>query len=232
MYKVKIEQFEGPLDLLLEIIEAKKLSLVEIALSKVVDQFVDYLDNLKERSIDEIVQFLVVASRLALLKSRELAPSEQDQDEGEGSIDKLQRQLALYQSYRRAAKELRALARGRKSFHARESFAGFKRVFYFPPGLQTTDLTKALADLLNTITLPKKIPQARIKDSVTMEQSLRQLAKILKAGKPVNISNFLESRGLTEKLIYFLSVLELLRLGKISINQRNNFGTIIVTPGP
>lgn len=228
MYRVKIEQFEGPLDLLLEIIEAKKLPLVEIALSKIVDQFVDYLDKLGERNLEQIVQFLVIASRLALLKSRELVPTASNETEEEGNLETLQRKLVLYQLFRQAAKELQKLDRRRTIFYSREAFVGFKRIFYFPPKLKVSDITAVLDNLLDTLTLPARIPQAKIKDNVSLAEVLKQLTKILKSGQPINFSDFLRKKEPIEKLINFLGVLELLRLEKINIAQNKNFGKITI----
>lgn len=230
MYKVKIEQFEGPLDLLLEIIEAKKLALHQIPLAQIVDQFIDYLSNsLTRRTPEELVEFLVVASRLVLLKSRELVPEEKITDEEEGNINLLKKQLSFYQLFRKSAKELRRQEQQGESFHAREAFAGFKSIFYFPRGLKTKHLTGALETLLAAVTLPKKIPQARIKDTISIAQCIKELSRMLENKKTVNFSELFVKWEADKGLINFLGVLELARLGKINPTQKSNFGTIILT---
>lgn len=229
MYRVKIEQFEGPFDLLLEIIEAKKIPLVEVSLSSVTDQFLDYIGSLAERSPEDIIDFLVVASRLALLKSRELVPSERADDEEEGSIEELRERLRFYYVFRKAAKELRRVERKGESFYSRPAFSGFKSIFFFPPKLKTDNLAYALQDLLKTITLPERIPQARIKDNISLQERIKEILQIMKINKEMEFSKLVGDKKLDSKLVNFLGVLELSRLGKINIKQKNNFGTIVLS---
>lgn len=230
MYRVQIEQFEGPLDLLLELIEAKKLPLVEISLAKIADQFINYLESLDNRDLQEITQFLVVASRLLLLKSRELVPSapEDENDGGEGDIAALERQLRLYQIFRRSAKLLRGRERDDFRFYGREAFLEFESIFYFPKGLETNTLQAALKELLGGLTLPQRIPQAQVKKMVSLERCLAELTKICAKHKRLDFSEFLEKRQAEERLVHFLGALELLRLGKVNAEQERNFGTIIL----
>lgn len=229
MYKVNIEKFEGPLDLLLEIIEAKKLSLIEISLAQVTDQFISYLEKLGKRDPEEIIQFLVIASRLALLKSRELIPSDETTAiEQEGNLKELERQLALYQPFRKAAEQLKRLEKERASLYHRQAFAGFKNIFYFPRGLNTNHLNRVLDELLKTITSPKRIPQARLKDIIPLQMCIKYLSKAIKQEKKLDFLKFIKEEKEERRLVYFLGVLELSRLGKINTDQKSNFGKIII----
>jgi len=158
LYQVKIEQFEGPFDLLLEIIEAKKLSLVELSLSKITDQFFEHMKRIAPLDPSDLVEFLVVASHLTLLKSRELVPDDTSEIDKEGSIEELERRLALYQPLRNAAKELGRSEKARERFSARDSFVGFKNIFFFPSGLKTSDLFSSIENVVADITLPERIP--------------------------------------------------------------------------
>src|SRR3989338_9236417 len=106
MYQTKLEQFEGPLHLLLELIEAEKLDITSIALSKVTDQFLDYLTETSDLHPEELADFLVVAARLLLIKSRALLPSLTG--EGDEEAD-LERQLKIYREYYEASKSMHAL---------------------------------------------------------------------------------------------------------------------------
>jgi segregation and condensation protein A len=228
VYKVKIEQFEGPFDLLLEIIESKKLPLVEVSLYEITEQFVEYLKNIDDRPIEELVRFLVIASRLAFLKSKELVPSEDEIDETEGDLNELERQLAIYKPFRDAAKELNKIDKNNGTFHARQSFAGFDNVFYFPKKLKITDISQSLEELLKTIILPQRIPQARLKDTESLKNCIDKLGKLVENDKKVNFSDIIDELESERKIINFLSLLELGRLGKIATSQKNNFGTIMI----
>ena len=226
MYQVKIEQFEGPFDLLLEIIEAKKLPLVELSLSKITDQFFEHLKTVSLQDPSDLVEFLVVASHLVLLKSRELVPDDTNEVDKEGSIQELERRLALYQPFRTAAKELGKSERARKMFFAREAFVGFKNIFFFPSGLKTYDIFSSIEAIVAEITLPERIPQARIKDFISMQICIERLQSALAEKGSLEFKEFVQDKKEEDRMIYFLGVLELDRLGKINTEQKTNFGRI------
>ncbi len=228
MYKISIEKFEGPLDLLLEIIEKKKLPLLEISLFQISEQFIEYLEKESGINPEDIIQFLVVGSRLALLKSRELIPSEEESIDEEGSIKELQQRLALYKPFRQAAKRLEEVNKKNLKLYSRESFKNLKEVFYFPKNLKARDLTTSISELLKTVTLPERSPQAKIKDIVSLEKCITDLNKIIEKDAKINFSDISERWQDDLKLVYFLGILELLKLRKIKVEQKSNFGTIII----
>lgn len=227
MYKVKLEQFEGPLDLLLELIEAKKLPLIGLALARVAGEFMEYIKTLKNRNTEELVQFLVIASRLVLLKSRELVPSDEP-EESEGSLEELERQLVLYQPFRRAARELGHLDRNAHQYFGREAFQGFEGIFYFPRQLKTAHLTERLGELLGSIALPARIPQARLSLTISVEKCIRELKKFLARKKEIDFSQYLKALESEEQIANFLGMLELVRMGEITAQQKSPFATIVL----
>ena len=100
----KLEKFEGPLDLLLQLIESADLDITEVALSKVADQFMEYLEQVEEKNSEEMADFLVVASRLLLIKSRILMPAlHLDEDD---EVIGLEEQLKIYREYYEASKKI------------------------------------------------------------------------------------------------------------------------------
>jgi segregation and condensation protein A len=226
MYRVTLDTFEGPLDLLLEIIEARKLSLTELSLSRIAHQFMEYLAKIKNERPREIVEFLVVASRLTLLKSRELVPGTEGSDEGEGSLKTLAKELQLYQVFRHASRELAILNKNAARLYERESFTGFNAFFHFPRGLRADDLSVAISELLSTATMPKAIPQATIKPALSLEECLTYLFKEIKKKRSVDFSAHVKTHGEEEKVVHFLSALELIRRGKAEAYQSANFRPI------
>ena len=98
----KLEQFEGPLDLLLRMIEEEKMDVTQVALSKVTDQFIQYLTGIEEKQPEELADFLVVASKLLLIKSRVLLPQVVLEEDGSD----LEKQLRIYKEYLEASKIL------------------------------------------------------------------------------------------------------------------------------
>lgn len=214
------------MDLLAQLIETNKLEITEISLAQIADQFLAYLKNKPTVGLEELADFLAVAGRLVLIKSRSLLPYLEVTAEEEGDIQNLKEQLAEYQRYRELAKEVRALARSPAVCHSRGYLKNIEPVFYFPPKLKTASLAAALENLLQTITLPQRIPQARAIDIVSLEQKLAEVAQTLKNSTGLKFSQLLKSDQAEEKVVTFLSVLELLKQGRLQTKQEKNFAEI------
>src|SRR6185436_9963090 len=107
-YKVKTHVFEGPLDLLLNLIESRKLFINEISLSKVTDDYVSYVRSFKELHIADITSFVLIAATLILIKSRSLIPNLELSDEEEAKIIDLEARLKMYQVIKEVGAEIKA----------------------------------------------------------------------------------------------------------------------------
>ena len=226
MYRVKLTNFEGPLDLLHQLIASKKLDITEIALAQVADQFIAHLQSLKKVNPDDLADFLVMAGRLVLIKSRALLPFLTLTPEEESDIVSLKEQLAEYHELRQLARELHLLDKSRKIFYAREYLQNIRPVFYFPRALTTQQLTAALENLLETITLPQRIPQAQTADIISLEKKTADLAAVLRKKIRLKFSEALASSTPGEKVVTFLSVLELMKSSDLAARQKENFGEI------
>ena len=132
MYTVKLKEFQGPLDLLLQLTEEKKLDIIEISLAKVTNQYLTYLRNLEKISLEDLVNFLAIASRLILIKSRILLPSLELTEEEEEDIEALKRQLDEYKKFKELAKKIEEIVEGRNIAYGREKYQGLKPIFYPP----------------------------------------------------------------------------------------------------
>ncbi len=196
------------------------------SLAQVADQFLGYLKTLEEVSLGDLANFLVVASRLALIKSRALLPFLQLAPEEEGDVEALQKQLREYQRYRDLARGIHKLDIKRAIFYSRSAYQDLEPIFYFPGGLAAGRLSQALEDLLNTITLPQRIPQAQAKDVVSLEQKLIELSRWLRQRLQARLSELLSSPSPEEKVVVFLGALELVRLNKVQALQKKNFEEI------
>jgi segregation and condensation protein A len=106
MYNVKLEKFEGPLELLLELIEKEQLKITELSLAHVADQYLDYIKNHDSIALENLADFLTIASRLILIKSRALLPMLQVTPEEEEEIQDLAKQLEEYKKFREASQKI------------------------------------------------------------------------------------------------------------------------------
>ncbi|MFY9493467.1 MAG: segregation/condensation protein A [Minisyncoccia bacterium] len=241
MYSVKLEKFEGPLDLLHTLIESKKLEITEISLAQVADQFLSYLKNSKRSAapgdkpsgsnsnnlaLDDLANFLSVAGRLVLIKSRALLPFLRFSQEEEQDIQDLKEQLSEYQKYKELAGLIAKLDKTCHRFYSRSYLAGLEPIFYFPRKLNTEILALALTNLIQTITLPQRIPQAQVIPKISLAQKLEEIQNKIKEKLELNFSQVADLQNREEKVVVFMAVLELLRRSQISAKQKNNFEDI------
>lgn len=229
MYQIKLAKFEGPLDLLHQLIESKKLEITEISLAEVADQFLDYLKNSTCLAMEDMANFLNIAGRLALIKSRALLPFLKLTEEEEKDIKSLKDQLAEYQKYKELAKIIHKIDLKGERYYNRTYLANIEPIFYFPKKLTSEILAASLSDLISTITLPQRIPQAQLIEKVSLEEKIADIEKTIKEKLELNFSQITNSTNPEAKLVTFLSVLELLRRSKILAEQNSNFEDIKLT---
>lgn len=226
MYKIKLEKFEGPLDLLHQLIESKKLDITEISLAQVASQFLTYLKNLQKINPEDLADFLVIAGRLALIKSRALLPSLELTLGEENEIENLKEQLAEYYKLRELVKHIQRLDKSKIIYHAREYLQNIQPVFYFPKNLKLKTLSAELTRLLSAVNSPRHIPQAQAPDIISLEKKLEDIENALKGKIELKFSEILKSDKPEEKVVAFLSVLELMNRARITAEQAPNFGEI------
>ncbi len=197
-----------------------------ISLANVANQFLDHIKASSGISSEDLANFLVVAGRLALIKSRALLPFLELTKEEESDIESLKEQLAEYYKYRNLAKNIHVLDKKREIFYSRQFLAGLEPVFYFPKKLAPEKLSSALYSLLSTITLPQRIPQAQLKDSVSIDEKVEEERNAIKERIEMRFSEILKSPAPEEKIAVFLSVLELVRRSELEASQKKNFEEI------
>lgn len=234
-YKVSLEKFSGPLDLLLSLIEEKKLVINEISLSNVTDQFLEYLKKLSEnQSLDYqriLADFLVVASRLILIKSRSLLPNLVLNQEEEGDIKELEERLKLYQQIKVMGRELGRWAKNRNSYFGRESYFNMPITFYPPKNISTFDLHKVYELFLKTLPQVEKIEEQSLKKVITLEEKIQELTMRIGAAAEASFADISGSTSLTIKtkidiILTFLAILMLFRNRILEVSQDETFGEI------
>ncbi len=230
VYTIRQEKFEGPLDLLLELIQKQELSINEISLARVTDEFIGYLKELqKEGRADQeiLAEFLVIASQLLLIKSRSLLPQFQASPEEEESIAELESRLAEYQRLKELAKELGELAKGGQKSFAREAFAGTEVVFYPPKKFTVELLAKTFVAVLDAIPKVTKLVEEKMKRVISLEEKIRELQSFLQAKVERAFSEIVSgAKEKVEIIISFLALLELAKQKLISIDQKGLFEEI------
>ena len=230
-----MEKFWGPLDLLLSLIEEKKLAINEISLSNVTDQFLEHLKNISENKSSDyqriLADFLVIASRLILIKSRSLLPNLVLNQEEEGDIKELEERLKLYQQIKTLGHELGKWSKNRQSYFERDSYFNLPTMFYPPKNVLPVDLHKVYESFLKTLPQVEKLEEQSLKRIVTLEERIQELTARIGAAAEASFADISGSTLLTTRtkidiILTFLAILMLFRNKILEVSKDEIFGEI------
>lgn len=221
-FTVKTEVFEGPLELLLNLIEKRKLLINDIALSQVTDDYIAYIKaHETEFPIDKISHFIVVASTLLLIKSKSLLPSLELTEEEHASIEDLALRLKIYQRMKEASETVRARL-GAETLFSKQSVSKAQDIVFAPPhGLSLEQVLGSIQAFTKTLPKIEKVPQAIIKKVVSLEEMIGNLTTRIQAGLQMGFKEF-SGMGNADKvhvIVSFLAMLELVKQGLIAVEQ-------------
>lgn len=232
MMKIKLEQFEGPLGLLLKLIENEEMDITQISLAKIADQFIEYIKTSEEINPEEMADFLVVAAKLLLIKSRALLPYLYPEEEEE--IEELEHQLRMYKEFVEAAKMINRLLGKKKFMFARE----FNRkaillninLFSPPKKLTREDMKMIYQDLLGRIKPPAELEEETLEDKIKIEDKIFEIQRALVDRIKVSFNKVLaRAENKTEIIVSFLAILELMRQREVVLNQEGLFKEIFIS---
>ena len=238
-YKVKFDVFEGPLDLLLYLIKKDEVDIYEVNLTRIATQFIEYVEVMRQLDLDIAGEFLVMASTLMYIKSRELLPVEQQaQVEGEEDGDdprwELIRQLVEYKKFKDAASELQTLETRQENV-----FPRLPPRVEFEPDPAPARSEVGLFDLINAVNaILKRVSQREdlrdiFADKWTVSEKIEMVVQLLAARESVRFSElFSEATNRMEVVVTFLAMLELIRLRQIIAVQPEPFSEIEIRRAP
>ncbi len=225
-FEVATQVFAGPLEALLNMIEERKMPVSDISLSEVTDAYLAYVEKLPELPLGETAQFILVASTLLLIKSRALLPTLELSESERESVEELERRLARYSMFRKAAKLLRR-EWGRAPLLL--AHRAPLRISVFSPADSTLESIAAAAQRLVSI-LPKAEALARVVVApvLALEDVISQLKNRLATAFRARFSELTKSRTRSDVIVYFLAMLELVRAGSASATQNKLFEDITI----
>lgn len=237
-YELKLEKFSGPLEKLLELIEARQLEITQISMAQVTDDFLKYLKTLSSAKADLrlVADFIAVASRLVLIKSKHLLPDLDLTEDEEAGMNDLERRLKIYKELKPTLKVLAQLWKsGRREFSrpyfliggigAAEGGSGF---FYPGKKLGPEELLSAMRNIMdaietfeiNTKTIREKI--------ITIEEKMQEVINRLQGEGRASFKNMSGMKSRSEIIVIFLAILHLAREQLIFLEQSEGFSDIIV----
>ncbi len=234
-YKIVLDSFEGPMDLLLSLIEKAKIDIYDIPINLVTEQYLDYISGMEELDLELTSDFLVMAATLLQIKSKMLLPKIKS-DEGEEEEDpreELVRRLLAYKRYKELAEKMREYEEiGLKSFYkAQEDLSGFEDDEVELGHLNINSLFNTLNNILKRRGLEPEILNFEEinREEFTIEECTNDLLQRLEKKKKLKFSDLFDDNSTKNEIVsYFLSLLELIRLNNIRVSQYNVFSDILI----
>jgi segregation and condensation protein A len=234
-FKVKTAVFEGPLEVLLGMVEKRKLFINDIALSEVANDYISYVQSIQNEKgypMAEVAQFILVASTLLLIKSKSLLPTLTLTEEEQHSVSDLELRLKIYQRLRTASETV-AERFGKNILFAPLDRKNEVKVFAPDADTNVSTLFESIKNILKN--LPKKefIPQAVVQKVMSLEEMIGRLTTRISSNLKMSFSKFTgEHKGHKVHIIVsFLAMLELVKNGIIQVKQDKDFGEIEMETG-
>jgi segregation and condensation protein A len=228
MFELTFDYYKGPIEKLLELIEERKLEVTIVNLAKVTESFFEYLEKLEKENIKKeiIADFLVVASKLLLIKSKVLLPSLSLSQEEEEEIKDLELRIKLYQEFKGAKNHIRSMWNESPVMFSREFLKGFAGTFYPPSNVNANSL---LENVKKVVVEVEKIfkPFVKIKgEFINLKHKIEEVLKRLNE-TPQSFRN-LHKGEKKEIIILFLAILHLIKQELIEVRQEYIFGDILI----
>lgn len=234
LLKIRTEQFEGPLDLMLFLIQKNELDISTVSIHQITDQYVQYCELIRELNFDMAAEFLLMAATLVHLKSKRLLPQDETAANAGGSSaadeilseEELVRRLQEYKKYQEAGRRLAELPK--------LGVDVFNRPDVPPPEKQTVwkelDLTSLTLVFQDVLKRSRKRSKVIIREPTSIPERIMQIAKICKVGEMVEFAAIISAEpDRTELIVTFIALLEIARLKKLKLYQNETFGTIYLT---
>ncbi len=226
-YQLKLEQFEGPLALLLKLVEQEKMDITQVALAKVTESFVEYLHQSSNIPDEEMADFLVVATKLLYIKSKAILPEPSIEPEEGISLED---QLRMYKEFVEAAKKIDGLIKLKKFSYFKESLGKIQEEGFYPPKNLTADKMKRMfVEVLERLRPIVELPKGVVEKVVTIREKIDHIYTLLANLKKIEFKQVLSlAKNKTEVIVSFLAILELTKQQHVVISQSNNFEEIYI----
>ncbi len=225
-FSIKTEVYSGPLDLLIDLIEKRKLLINDISLASVTDDYMAYVAQFEKNPLREMADFIVLASTLLLLKSKSLLPVLELTEQEEETLESLEKRLRYYQIFRNAGKMIESIFGKSSSYEKR--FIPDQNPLFLPDKYSTVDaLRLAMTDVVKN--LPKKVekPKVQVKTVVSLETMIDRLKDRIEKQLTFKFHDFHGNSGeRTTVIVGFLAVLEMVKQGIVLVRQHARFHDI------
>lgn len=232
-YTVKLEQFEGPLSLLLQLIEAEKLDISELSLAKVTEGYLQLLEANPDFPPEELADFLVVASKLLLIKSKMLLPYLQFGNDDEDDEQDLESQLRIYKSYLEASRRIEEMVGNRRFLYVHDKLPKTE-IGFSPPkdfsGEQMKELFLGVIKRLEPVVKPQRQALER---AMSIHEKIQQIRGLMTRSKRLSFRSLVQTASSRlEIIVSFLALLELVKQRTVTVSQAGRFEDIAIVKAP
>lgn len=234
-FNVKLDRYEGPYTKLLELIEQRKLSITEISLVEVSDDYIAYIKTLEQKNLVDISQFIVVASTLILMKAKSLLPGVVYTEEEEKQVHDLEKKLELYAMLTEACSKINSVYM-KQQLHSREHVKYKGKPVFVPDSRVTPAFIQSIALLtLMSFVIPKQLVKVAVEQALRIENVIESLLERVRTAQGVTLQSLATGAKTLEErkkmlIVNFIAILELLRSGSINVEQHADGGEIRIQP--
>lgn len=232
-YTVYINEFEGPLDLLLHLIKQNDIDIFDIKIDEITTQYLNYIHEMEKLNLNIASEYLVMAAELIEMKSEILLPNHKaEEDEEDPRVDLINK-LLLYKQYKEMTNKLKELEENRRLMHSKEpsDLKPFmkKEIEETPIDVSLDDLIEAFNLFLARLKDEKPLNTKIIKKEYSVPKRCAEIKNILKAKKKVEFNELFEEYNREYIIVTFLSILDLAKKQYLNITQEYNFQKIYLT---
>ncbi len=226
-FTIKTQSFEGPLELLLELIEKRKLFINDISLAKVTDDFIEHIKQFSNIPMGESAHFILIASTLLLIKSKSLLPELSLTDEEESNIKDLETRLKIYKVIKQASLKISEIF-GQNIIFEQSQMRKTEPVFTPDPEFTLNKALQLLKDLIVRLPKNEKIPNKVIQKVMSLEEMINTLSNRITSHIRMSFKEFTKENreNRVHVIVSFLAMLELVKNGILHVQQESTFGDI------
>ncbi len=232
MYEITIDNFSGPMDLLLHLIKQSKMDIMNIKLEIIIDEYLEYIKKMEEMNLDIASSYLVMASELLYIKSRMLLPRQDEEDDDEEDPkERLINRLILYEQYKEQIENFKELEKERSTYYTKipssleEYQTNEKKALI--ENVTLDDLVKAFEKFLERVDLEKPVHTKITKKELSVEDRIINIKSKFKKAKRINFFDLFETKTKEYVVVTFLAILEMAKNREIMIYQEDNFDNIV-----
>lgn len=232
-YNIKIDAFEGPLDLLLHLIKEKNVDIYDISIEEITKSYLDYINKMEELNINVASSYLVMAAELMEIKSKSLLPkveSEEDNEEEEVSRENLINKLVEYKKYKEMTDVFKELEINRNNIYIKppENINNYVNNEIYNEEIEIDKLVEAMKSFLSRKELEKPLKTKITNKEYSVKERKNSIRNIIRNKKRVEFTELFEEYNKSYIAVTFLSVLELAKEHELKISQDKNFDNIFI----